>query len=158
MVAKNKIRKYLGELKQIAAKNHGVLRGDDIVAFAANKKTVLHGWFEWNDGAAAHQFRLEQARALVRVSVEMLPRASIDYRAFVSLVADRSQAGGGYRITSEVLSRADMRAAFVAEALAELDRCQEKYAVIKELARVFSVYRKIRKTLTKPTARKRKVA
>lgn len=149
----NKIRKYLPELKQIAAKNHGVLRGEDIVAFAANKKTTLHDWFEWDNTKAAYNYRLFQARQLVRVSVEILPRTSVDYRAFVSLVADQQQPGGGYRVTSEVLDDTDMRASFLEQALEELGRFEAKYSVIKELAEVFAAFRKV-----KAKTQKRRVA
>ena len=152
MATKRVIRKYLPELKTIAAKNHGVLRGEDIVAYARNPNTILHSWFEWDNTAAAHQYRLEQARSLVRVSVEILPRTEVEYRAFVSLVGDQQKEGGGYRITTEVLSDNDMRDSYLQQALDEMERFEAKYTHIKELSAVFTAFHKVKSRRKKSKA------
>lgn len=44
-----------------------------VVEDARSKKSPLHDQFEWDDGEAAHKYRLEQARTLIRsVRVEVV--------------------------------------------------------------------------------------
>jgi len=54
------------ELASIAKKRRGKLTPDAVVAAAKNKSSVLHNLFEWNTNKAAHAWRLEQARTLIR--------------------------------------------------------------------------------------------
>lgn len=44
----------------------GRLRPDDVVADAADPGSPLHGYFEWDDAAAAERHRLHQARGLIQ--------------------------------------------------------------------------------------------
>jgi hypothetical protein len=53
-------------LEDIAQRNGGVLRPEDIVREAASSAHELHDVFEWDDLKAAHEHRVEQARTLVR--------------------------------------------------------------------------------------------
>ena len=48
------------------------------------------------------------------------------------------KAGGGYRKMSDVLKAPDLREIMLADALAELERVQLKYARVEELARVWA--------------------
>lgn len=48
---------------------HGGLRPSEVVAAAAPVDSPLHGEFEWDDEKAGHEFRLWQARHLIRVAV-----------------------------------------------------------------------------------------
>lgn len=53
-------------LTEIAESNDGRLTADAVVAAAAKKDSVLHALFEWDSKKAAHQYRLDQARSLIR--------------------------------------------------------------------------------------------
>ena len=129
---------YLQELETIAAANNGLLRAADVIAFAVDESTALHSRFTWDDDEAAHQYRLYQARNLIRVTVSMLPRVKQEYRAFVSLKSDRySGDGGGYRVTANVLSSKERRAELLENALEDLEVFQQKYRMLTELAPVF---------------------
>lgn len=136
--------KHLTELQAIAKQHGGILRAEDVVAFARDSSTALHSRFEWNNGKAAHEWRLHQARNLIRVSVTMLPNVETPYRAFVSLVPDRSEDGGGYRRTVDVLDNQSSRQQLLSQALDELERMQEKYSQLTELASVFAAARAVR--------------
>lgn len=58
-------------LEKIRVRNDGVLRPDDVVKDARNESSPLHSFFTWDDTEAANQFRLDQARTLIRnVKVE----------------------------------------------------------------------------------------
>ena len=125
------------ELEQIRKSNGGLLRPLDVVEFARNPKTALHGRFTWDDSKAANEYRLWQARQIIRVSVTVIPNAEKEYHAYVSLKDDRKQEGGGYRSTVSVLRHSVRRDAMLREALEELDVFRRKYAILTELAPVF---------------------
>ncbi len=125
------------ELEQLAA-SHRVLKPEMVIEFAKNKRTALHECFEWNESKAAHLWRLEQARALIRVLVTVehgSKKAPI--RALVSLKSDRYN-GGGYRSIEAVMRSPKMYAELLDEALAELRAIQVKYQRLRELKRVFA--------------------
>ena len=132
------------ELAAIASKSGGVLRPESVVEFAKDPDTALHSRFEWDDGKASHEYRLWQARHLLRVVVRYEERVDRPVHVYVSLPSDRSEDGGGYRRMVDVLSDIDRRAQLLDAALAELAVLERKYALIKELADVFSAARKVR--------------
>ena len=115
----------------------GLLRPVDVVEFAKNKKTALHSAFEWDNGKAAHEYRLWQAQHLI-VSVRIVePTTNREIPMFVSLKENRAQPGGGYRETVQVLSQAELRESLLQQALADFRVWEAKYAMLKELASVF---------------------
>ena len=134
------------ELEQIRQKHGGLLKPEDVVAFARNKRTALHSEFEWDDAKASAEFRLEQARRVIRVSVTVLPSPHSDQepvRAYVSVASDRAQPGGGYRSFADVMTDDDMRAELVNEALGEAKRWRRKYERLRELAPIFRAIDKV---------------
>lgn len=126
------IRQELAALQQ-----DGVIRPVDVVEFAKDPDTALHDCFEWDESKAAHEFRLEQARKLLRVFVTVDPVSNKSIRAFVSLTSDRKEPGGGYRATVDVLSDADMTRQMLSDALAELRVVQRKYKSLQALEKVW---------------------
>jgi len=126
------------ELETIRKRHNGLLRPADVVEFAKDKATALHGQFTWDDGKAAEEYRLWQARMIIRVTVSVMPKVEKECRAYVSLMNDRQRDGGGYRSMVSVLSDAERREALLQEALAELNVFRRKYALLKELAPVFA--------------------
>jgi len=101
----------------------------------------------WDDGKAAEAFRLEQARRLIRVSVEIMDRGGekTPFRVFVSLSTDRI--AGGYRSMVSVMGDAKNRERLLTDARDEMWRFQEKYAMLQELVEVFEAMRNADKTL-----------
>jgi hypothetical protein len=53
-------------VRQIYKKAGKVLRPEDIIEDARDPKSPLHDSFEWDDSKAAHAYRMEQARRLIR--------------------------------------------------------------------------------------------
>ena len=105
----NEERKYL---EQMARRNNGVLMIDDVLQAAQDENNILHRHFEWDDSEAAKQFRREQARSLIqRCKITILDSTPTHVRAFISLPSDR-EAGGGYRMTANVLGNEDMKEEF----------------------------------------------
>lgn len=128
------------ELRRIAEEHGGLLRAADVVAEAANAASPLHGHFEWDDGEAAHQYRLQQARQLIRVTVEVQQYEQHCYRvrAYVSLQEDRVEAGGGYRVTAQVLGSQTGREQLLDQALRELNNLKIRFQELTELVAVFA--------------------
>lgn len=119
-------------LERIRGKNHGQLRPRDVVDEARNPKHVLHNHFEWDDGLAADEHRLEQARRLIRavVAVYELPEPT-PVRAFISIPAD------GYSSLPEVFADPTTREAIVERALKEAEAWRKRYEDLHELKEIF---------------------
>lgn len=132
------------ELRQIAARHNGLLRPEDVVEFAKDEETALHSRFQWDDDKAAQEYRLWQAREIIRVSVILLPNTSEPVRAFVSLKADRSKDAGGYRTIQNVMTDTEMREQLLEQALDDLEYFTRKYQQLKELAPVFDAITNIK--------------
>lgn len=135
-----------GELEQVRQMHGGLLKPEDVVRFARNKRTALHSEFEWDDAKASAEYRLEQARRVIRVSVTVLPSPHSEQepvRAYVSVVSDRVQPGGGYRAFADVMSDDDKRTELVNEAIGEAKRWRRKYERLRELAPIFRAIDKV---------------
>lgn len=129
----DKIKKELARLTR-----RGVIQPVDVVNAAKNPKSPLHHLFTWDDDKAAHEYRLYQARQILRTYVVIEDAAAQQtVRAFVSLRQDRKLEGGGYRHIADVLSDEQLYEQMLADSLAEMRAFQQKYARIKELRGVF---------------------
>lgn len=124
------------ELERIARANDGVLRQEDVVAFARDPSTALHSQFDWDDTEAAHQWRLQQAAQVIRMQVRVLEEDAAPVRAFVSLTPDRAN-GGGYRMMTSVLSNDDLSRQMMLDALAELSAVRRKYRTLQRLSGIW---------------------
>lgn len=133
-----KIPEWQQELKRIAKKHGGVINPLDVVAAARNPKSPLHPKFTWDDSEAASQYRIWQARQLIRVVVTIIPRTETTERVWVSLTSDRGN--GGYRALVDVLSDDEMRAQLLTEAKAEFAVFRAKFGRLAELAKVFQAF------------------
>lgn len=139
----------LQELQCIAAKHDGLLRPEDVVQTARNPKNVLHSSFEWDDSIAGHEFRLWQARQIIRVSVQYIENSAVvdPVKVYVSLKSDRAKQGGGYRQLVTVFSDEQLRAQLLQEAIEELQGFQRKYARLTELSGIFSEIQKVQEKM-----------
>lgn len=130
------------ELSRLARK-HGRLLPETVVEEARSKDSPLHDSFQWDDSAAAHQWRLVQARQIIRAAVRYIevPGANeitfIKVREYTSLSDDR-KLKGGYRVTVNILEDADLRARMLEDALREMLAFKKKYAALSELSAVFA--------------------
>jgi hypothetical protein len=128
------------ELELIRSQHGGVLRPEDVVKFARDERTALHSEFEWDDRKASAEYRLWQARTVIRVAVTVLPSphsSDEPVRAYVSIVSDRVRPGGGYRALADVMSSEEQRAELLNEAIGEVKRWRRKYERLKELVPIF---------------------
>jgi hypothetical protein len=122
-------------LTTMARQNGGVLMVDDVLQEARDENSILHKHFEWDDTEAAVQYRKQQARALIaRCRITLIEKEPVQVRAFVSLPTDR-EAGGGYRLTSEVVSNAALKAELLRDIQLTIVRWTQKLHLMdKDLA------------------------
>lgn len=77
-MANPKVRKAKQEVKDELRRisdARGGLRPSEVVDEARPKSSPLHGEFEWQDNKAAHEYRLIQARQLIRLAVPVIKQA-----------------------------------------------------------------------------------
>ena len=129
----------IGELERIMERDGG-LRPDAIVRDSEPEHAPLHAEFEWDDPAAAHEYRIEQARRIVR-AVHIVPdpaqrESFAPLRAFVSM--SRPSAGGGsgraYESTLDVLRNSNARANLMRQMRNEVIGMRQRYMNIAEFA------------------------
>lgn len=113
-------------LTQMARRNGGVLKVEDVLAEAKDENSILHKHFEWDDSAAAEQYRKQQARALIqRCRITLVDTKPVEIRAFVSLPTDREN-GGGYRLTTEVVNDVNLKAELMHDIRLTISRWTQK--------------------------------
>ena len=148
------IERRAAELEEIRKQSGGMLQPADVVDYARDPETALHGAFCWDDTEAAAQYRLWQARMVIRVCVTIREEVKgPPIRAYVSLQEDRGDVG--YRLLDDVMSDNEMRERILAQALAELNRWKMRYQQLRELAPVFEASAKVQqKQKPKPKAKR----
>lgn len=104
-------------LEDIAKANAGRLTPDAVVAAAADPSHILHESFTWDDEKAAHQHRLDQARALIKsVRVQIQTESRVISTVFYVRDPDASADEQGYVSIAKLRTDADMaRAALIQE-------------------------------------------
>jgi hypothetical protein len=135
MLSKEQRKKIQSELETIRNRHGGLLTAEATVAFAQNPKVELHKQFTWDNGKAAEQYRLQQARELIKTFVVIYEGNHAPQ--YVSLSIDRQKEGGGYRSTVEVMSSKKLRKLLLAQAVLELIQFKARYKQVIELAKVF---------------------
>jgi len=147
------------ELTIIKDMNGGLLDPAHVVDHARDPKSALHSRFEWNNGKAAEQYRIWQARQIISsfkvipyelkgsLSLKLQTKESGDeptVRAFVSLSQDRAQRKedneipAGYRSIQEVITDEDLSQMLLDEAKKEMQTFKHKYSILKELRKVMA--------------------
>jgi hypothetical protein len=113
------------------------LTAEKVVKEAKKIKNPLHEFFEWKDSKAAAEYRLEQARHLMRsIVVQYQPnKDSPLIRAFVTLTKEAD--GEGYEVTAKKRQ--------IERALKEAEEWRRRWIHLKEFALVFQALEKLKK-------------
>lgn len=122
------------ELERIREENEeGILDPEEVVLASTDENAVLHKLFQWDDAKAAHGYRIEQAKFIIRnlVTVEETDDEPVRTRAIVST---NSRV---YQPIRTVLSDEELRANLLESAKRELEWFRTKYRHLVELAAVF---------------------
>ncbi len=132
------------ELEIIRKRHRGILRPAEVVAFARDPQTALHAEFEWDDSQAAAEYRLEQARRIIRCIVRVVNEDSAAVRVYASLQKDR-RAGDSYRSIHDILNDADLREQLLAQALREAEGWRLRYERLAELKPIVRAISKVQR-------------
>lgn len=125
----------------------GELTPGDVVDDARNPNSPLHSFFEWDDSEAAEQFRLSQARGLIRAVVAVYvseDKPAVRQKAFVHI---REPGAPHYRETSEALSLTKTRELVLQRAWDELSQWRKRYSDLKEFSDLIASIDEIGKQL-----------
>jgi hypothetical protein len=136
------------ELEQIRSSNEtGILIPGDVVEWARkHKHSALYKRFCWDDDKAASEYRLWQAREIIRVSVTVIEGRNKPVDAYVSFFSNRCKKGGGYIAMVDILSNKKLYNLMLKEALDELKRMEVKYKELQELQIVFRAVKTIKRS------------
>lgn len=126
------------ELERI--RKEGEVTASTVVASAKPKSSPIHDVFTWNNGIAANEYRLEQARLMLRsvevVHVEAPARPMRAYETKIVPSEDR-QVKRVYTTVQEVLEDPVARDDLLMSAVRDAISYRKRYAMLSELATVF---------------------
>lgn len=132
----------------------GELTPEDVLDDARHDNSPLHGYFEWTDSAAAHQYRLQQARGLIRSVVAIYVRddkPAVRTRAYVHVPEPTAP---HYRDAGHAMSLSKTRKMVLQRAWSELQAWRKRYQDLKEFSDLFDVIDEVQKNLPPPKAAK----
>lgn len=136
------------ELEQIRESNGGTIPPEAVVEFARNPETALHERFDWDDSEAAHMWRLEQARRIIRVQVTFEPRTETKVPIYVNLHSDRHD-GTGYRAVADVMNDEEKRQLLLRDLMRDLEAWQRRAQRFRELVPIFDAAERVRRKIAK---------
>ncbi|MGB3830902.1 MAG: hypothetical protein WA975_03450 [Mesorhizobium sp.] len=141
----------VGEHIEMLRKQHqNELTPEDVLADAKNDNSPLHGYFEWSDTEAAHQYRLQQARGLIRSVVAIYVREdapAVRTRAYVH-VPERTTPH--YREMTHAMSQKHTRQMILQQAWRDLRAWRARYQHLKEFADLIKVMDEVEAALPSP--------
>lgn len=130
---------------------HGELTPKDVLDDARHDNSPLHGYFEWNDGAAAEAYRLSQARGLIRSVVAVYVRddaPAVRTKAFVHIAEPSAP---HYREASHAMQLEKTRKLVLQRAWGELQSWRKRYRDLQEFSELFDVIDEVEKHLPSRT-------
>lgn len=131
----------------------GELTPGDVVADARNPNSPLHPFFEWDDDDAAEQYRLQQARGLIRAVVAIYvsdDKPAVRQKAYVHV---REPGANHYRETTQALSQSKTREMVLKRAWEELISWKRRYKDLTEFAELVDVIDELDKKLPSESCR-----
>ena len=134
----------VGEAIEALVIEKGTVSPADIVLAAKAKRSVLHAFFEWEDGTAAERYREIQASHLIR-SIVTVKSVGIDVkspvRGFVSIRAaaedateDGAEEAGSYTTIANAIRVVRYREQILENALRDLDAYRLRYYLLSNLS------------------------
>lgn len=140
-------------IEMLRRKFKGELTPKDILADARHDNSPLNSFFEWDNSEAAEQYRLNQARGLIRavVAIYVSPnKPEVRRRAYIH-VPDSSSPH--YRETTDALAHNDTRQLVLARAMNELKQWRTRYKDLEEFAEFVKIIDVIDTDFPKPLER-----
>lgn len=126
-------------LELLRQKCKGELTPRDVLDDARNDNSPLHTFFEWDDSAAAEEYRLQQARGLIRSVVAIYvseDKPATRVKAYVHIPEPGTP---HYRETGHAMSLSKTRKMVLDQAWRELQSWRRRYADLKEFSDLVKV-------------------
>ena len=127
----------------------GEITPEDVVNDARSDNSPLHSFFNWDDSSAAQQFRLGQARGLIRAVVAVYVREDGPAVRQKYLVHIPEGETSHYRESVHAMSQPRTRQLVLERAWAELVQWRKKYADLNEFAALIPTIEQIGEELQK---------
>jgi hypothetical protein len=135
--------KVYEELNAIKDANDGKLRPNDVIAHAKDENSLIHSWFNWDDTAAAHKYRLMQAGSLIRsleiTYVELPKQPRRAYEVSIRKRTGDSTSHTEYATAEESALDPENHAKLIAEAVRTLMAWRRRFAYLQELAHFMEI-------------------
>jgi hypothetical protein len=143
---------------EIVQQRKGALKPEYVVEYARNPDTELYKHFTWDDTEAAKRYRLEQAAAIIRVCVTVIPYVGgvTTVRAYYSLPEDRKDNPGTYTPLITIMSDETKKLALMQMALDELKAFKKKYDSLRLVAGMEGLFEEIDKVVPPEPVKKGK--
>lgn len=116
----------------------GKLTAEQVVSEATDPSSPLHGAFEWDDSMAAHRFRLDQARDLIR---RVEARLTVEEGRTTKVRAIVNIDGIGYVPTVDALEQPDLRDRLFAQMRRDVERFIARYERFEAAAGLVALLR-----------------
>lgn len=114
--------------------SEGELTAHRLLEVSRDSSAPLHNLFEWDDRIAAEEYRVSQARYIIRsITVESETNIKQPVRAFISIHQEKQE----YKPISSVMRSVTLREQMLANALKDLRAFKQKYEVLNELVSIF---------------------
>jgi hypothetical protein len=127
----------------------GELTPADVLADARHNNSPLHTYFEWDDSAAAEQYRLKQARGLIRAVVAIYVEPEKPASRVKAFVHIPEAAAPHYRATHHAMSQKSTRDMVLRRAWEEFMAWKKRYQDLQEFADLFAAAEVVAKKLPK---------
>lgn len=135
-------------LERLRGDAGGELTPERVIVDARNLASPLHPLFEWDESEAAHQYRLVQARALIRaVIVRYRPAPDEAPRKVVAFVNVKDGDRQYYTATAVALANPKQRAIVLRQAWEDFHAIRRRYADLAEFATLFAALDEIEAAL-----------
>lgn len=126
-------------VEEIRAKHDGDATAEAIVAAAKAKRNPLHDAFTWDDTEAGREYRLTQARKIMRSFVVVrddikTERPQRVYEVVRTKQADTPRIKHVYKTVDDIMANEDLRGELLGRALRELISLRNRYRDLQELA------------------------
>ena len=130
---------------------HVEVTAEDIIEDARSQLSPTHEFFEWDDTEAAAQYRLQQAKYMLR-SIHIVVETheqEIETRAFVNVrvTEPEPERKRVYMNVQHALSEEQIKEQVIDEALRQLDAWRARWSGYTELAGLFAAIEQAREQL-----------
>jgi|SRR5580700_942057 hypothetical protein len=131
----------IGEtLEEIRQRNNGVLKAEVVLEEASAEDHALHNGFTWDDSAAAHKHRLNEARRLITSVRVVNGTTQKPIRAFINVRT--AEHGRCYTDSIEAMSDDELRTRIMVEARQMIESLERRYSHLVEVGDILDRLKK----------------